>query len=77
MDKFLSSWFHLKKKFNISTTNKIHIILDHLEDYFCKTDMTLLKTSEEVEDSMHQAIYKRLMKGYNIKHITNPNRGKS
>ena len=76
LDKFSSSWFNLKKKFNISTTNKIHIILDHLEDYFCETNMTLLKTSEEVVESMHQAVYKRLMKGYNVKDITNPNHGK-
>ena len=76
INKFSSSWFKLKSKFNISTTNKIHIILDHLEDYFCETEMTLLKTTEEVVESMHQAVYKRLMKGYNVKDITNPNHGK-
>ena len=75
LDKFSSSWFQLKKKFNVSTSNKIQIILDHLEDYFCETDMTLLKTSEEVAESMHQAVYKHLMKGYNVKDISNSNHG--
>ena len=43
LDKFSSSWQSLKDKFGISTTPKLHIILDHLEDYFNETNRTFLK----------------------------------
>ena len=58
LDKFSSSWQSLKDKFGISTTPKIHIILDHLEDYFNETNRTLLKTSDEVVENMHQFVFK-------------------
>ena len=75
LDKFSSSWYQLQEKYKISTTPKIHIILDHLEDYFDETQITLLKTSDEIVESMHQVVYKRLMKGYNVKDISNPTHG--
>ena len=75
LDKFSSSWQCLKDKFGISTTPKLHIILDHLEDYFNETNMTLLRTSDEVVENMHQFVFKRLMKGYNVKDISNPSHG--
>ena len=76
LDKFSSSWSNLKNKFNVSTTPNIHIILDHLEDYFNETPLTLLKTSDEIVESMHQVVFKRLMKGYNVKDVKNPTHGK-
>ena len=75
IDKFSSSWFQLKQKFNISTTPKVHIILDHLEDYFIETDLILIKTTDEIIESIHQAVFKCLMKGYNVKDISDPNYG--
>ena len=75
IDKFSSSWFQLKQKFNISTTPKVHIILDHLEDYFIETDLILIKTTDEIVESIHQAVFKCLMKGYNVKDISDPNHG--
>ena len=75
MDKFSSSWQSLKDKFGISTTPKLHIILDHLEDYFNETNRTLLRTSDEVVENMHQFVFKRLMKGYNVKDISNLSHG--
>ena len=50
---------------------KIHIIIDHLKDYFNLTNLTLIKTTDEVVEVM----YKRLCKGYWVKDIANPNHG--
>ena len=47
IDNFAKRWFKLKSKFHISTTPKLHIILDHLEDYFDETELSLKKTSDE------------------------------
>ena len=63
----------LKKNINIFTINKNSYNWDHLENYFCEIDITLLNSSEEVVESMHQSRYKHLMKGLYVKHITNPN----
>ena len=75
IDKFSSSWSKLTSKFDISTTPKIHIILTHLEDYFDETELTLLKTTDELVESMHQHVFKRMMKGYNVKNILSPKHG--
>jgi hypothetical protein len=72
LDKFSSSWYKLQEKYKISTTPKIHIILHHLEDYFDETELTLLKTTDELVESMHQHVFKRMMKGYNVKDIASP-----
>jgi hypothetical protein len=72
LDQFSSSWFKLKEKCNISTTPKIHIILDHLEDYFDETQLSLLQTSDEIIKNMHHVVHKRLMRGYNVKYLSNP-----
>ena len=32
--EFISPWFNLKSKYVISTPPKIHILIDHLEDYY-------------------------------------------
>ena len=75
LDKFSSSWFILTNKFNISTTPKIHIILHHLEDYFDEAELTLKQCTDELVESMHQFVYKRMMKGYNMKNIDSPKHG--
>ena len=75
IDKFSSSWSKLTSNFKISTTPKIHIILTHLEDYFDETELTLLKTTDELVESMHQHVFKRMMKGYNVKNIFSPKHG--
>ena len=72
LDKFSSSWCNLRNKFNISTTPKIHIILHHLEDYFDGTELTLKKCTDELVESMHQFVFKRMMKGYHVKILTVP-----
>ena len=75
LDKFASAWYKLKEKFEITTTPKMHIILDHLEDYFNETDMTLLKTTDEIVEGFHQIVNKQIKKGYYVKDFTNPLHG--
>jgi hypothetical protein len=72
LDKFSSSWYKLQEKYKISTTPKIHIILHNLEDYFDETELTLLKITDELVESMHQYVFSCMMKGYNVKYITSP-----
>ena len=75
LDDFAKAWFRLQKRYNISTTPKVHIILDHLEDYFDMSELSLRKTTEEVVEQMHQYVHKRLSKGYWVKDVLNPNHG--
>ena len=75
IDEFTSAWFKLKKKYFISTPPKIHILIHHLEDYFDETQLSLLKTTDEVVESFHQVLFKRMLKGYSVKDIFNPNHG--
>ena len=76
MDEFRDSWYQLKSLTNISTTPKIHIILDHFEDYFDDVGMTLIKVTDEMIESCHQYLHKRLMRSYMLtKDVTNPSHG--
>ena len=76
IDNFRRAWFKLTDEFNVSTTPKIHILLDHLEDYFDLTDVTLIKTSDELCENMHQFLHKRLIRSYyTVKDLSNPSHG--
>ena len=75
IDEFTAAWNSLSLKYSISTTPKIHIIIDHLIDYFDSSEMTLRKTSDELIENMHQFMHKRLMKGYWVKDVENPSHG--
>ena len=65
----------MRYKYGISTKPKIHIILDHLEDYFNETEMSLLKTTGEIVEGFHQLVNKRLSKAYFVKDLSNPHNG--
>ena len=75
LDNFTESWNNLSEKYSISTSPKLHIINDHLIDYFDLTEMTLRKTSDELIENMHQFMHKRLSKGYWVKNTENPSHG--
>ena len=73
LDTFRHSWYKLKLTFQISTTPKMHIILDPLEDYFNDTGLTLIKVTDEMVESCHQYLHKRLLNSYNLtKDVNNP-----
>jgi hypothetical protein len=54
LDDFKSTRFQLKDNFTISTTPKIKIILDHIEDYLDDCEVTLVKTTDELCENIHQ-----------------------
>ena len=73
---FANSWYSLSDKFNLSTSPKCHIILDHLEEYFKETGLSLVKTSDQLIENMHQYFHKVLTRSnYLVKHPLNPRHG--
>ena len=74
IDEFRSAWYRLADEHAVRTTPTIHILLDHLEDYFDYTDATLIKTIDELCESIHQFLNKWLMRSfYHVKYISNSN----
>ena len=64
-------------EYDTYTTPKVHILLDHLEDCFDLSNVTLIKTTDELCENMHQFLNRRLMTSfYYVKNISNPNHGK-
>ena len=76
IDDFTLCWIKVAKKFNLSTTPKVHIIIDHLCDYFDETELPLIKTSDEIVENCHQQFNRRMQQGYKIKNLSNPAHGK-
>ena len=58
VNKFSNKWFMLADKFNLSTPPKLHIIIDHLDEYYCDTNLSLVKTSDQLIENMHQYVHK-------------------
>ena len=76
IDDFSRAWYKLRVNHDISTTPKIHIILDHLCDYFDDSEMTLKCITDELVENMHQHVEKIMMRsGYKVKDVSNPNHG--
>ena len=54
----------------ISEINSIHIINDHLEEYYDLTNESLVKTSDQTVESAHQWVDKVLRRTNNwVKHL--------
>ena len=67
---------HLKLKYGIHITNKIHIIMDHVEDYVLLTGKGLGKVSDQIVESCHSALNKRLVSsGYHRKNLETDEHG--
>ena len=64
IDEFTYSWIELSSKFSVPVTPKIHIICDHLADYFQITGQTLSNVTDELTEAMHHFCKKRPIKGY-------------
>ena len=77
INKFSNKWFILADKYKLPTTPKVHIILDHLKEYFDTTNLSLVKTSDQLIENMHQYVHKVMSRSnYYVKHVENPNHGK-
>ena len=76
INHFANKWFILSDKFQLSTSPKIHIIIDHLQEYFDATGLSLVKTSDQLIENMHQFVHKMMSRSnYYIKHVENPCHG--
>ena len=75
IDNFSRSWFNLSVKFNLSTTPKVHILTEHLCDYFDDSSLTLIKVTDEIVESSHQLFNKTISKGYKIKSLSSTTHG--
>ena len=76
INQLKSAYNVLVVKFGVTINNKMHIIFDHLEDYFDHTKLSLVKTADELIENMHQFVHKRLLRsGYKVKDLLNPNHG--
>ena len=58
LSKFRMNFYYIQEKFDLSESLKIHIINDHLEDYFELTGETLLTASDEITEATHSKLRK-------------------
>ena len=74
---FKESYNVLVDNFGITTPNKVHLIMDHLEDYYNHTKKSLRDCCDELVEAMHQFVKKRMQNSnYVVCDIQNPNHGK-
>ena len=74
---FKNSYNVLVDSFGITTPNKVHLIMDHLEDYYDYTKKSLRDCCDELIEAMHQFLKKRMENSnYIVCDIQNPNHGK-
>ena len=64
IDEFTYSWIELSSKFSVPISPKIHIIYDHMADFFLISRQTLRNVTDELTEVMHHFCNKRLMKGH-------------
>ena len=77
INRFSNKWLILADKFNLSTPPKLHIIIDHLDEYYSDTNLSLVKTSDQLIENMHQYVHKVMSRSmYIVKHPLNPQHGK-
>ena len=58
--QFSDSYNVLVDRFGITTPNKVHLIMDHLEDYYDFTKKSLRDCCDELVEAMHQFLKKRM-----------------
>ena len=74
--EFEVNMFILHEVFNVSYTNKCHIIIDHVPDYIRENKLSLGQTSDQVIESSHQYVNRRFNNSnYKVNNVENPNHG--
>ena len=76
INNFNESCVKLASKFKLSTTSKLHIIIENLCNYFDETNLTLVKASDEIVKNCHQLFNKRWIKGFAVD-LSNPAHGEN
>ena len=56
IESFKDSYKILELEFNVSVTNKVHIITDHLAEYMERNEATLLKTTDQTVECTHSKL---------------------
>ena len=72
IENFRRDFLTLHQKFGISITNKIHIIIDHVEDYISKSGKGLGNITDQTVEALHSALNKL---NYWIKDISSEKHG--
>ena len=76
IENFRNDILTLHKNFGITLTNKIHIIIDHVEDYISETGRGLGHVTDQPVEALHSALSKRLAtSNYWIKHLESEKHG--
>ena len=76
IDVLSEAWSDLHAKHTISITNKIHIIQSHVKDYISLTGKGLGKVCDQIVESCHSALNKRLVaSGYHRKNLEGDSQG--
>jgi hypothetical protein len=60
IENFSQAWLKLNVEHGVSVPNKVHIIIDHVFDYISKTGKWLGRVTDQVVESCHNALNKRL-----------------
>ena len=77
INSFKESYNVLVDNFGITTPNKVHLIQDHLEDYYDYTKKSLRDCCDELIEAMHQFLKKRMENSnYIVCDIQNPSHGR-
>ena len=73
ISEFTITWAECSEKFGLSKTLKVHIISDHLSDYFHKEGKTLLKRNDENVEAVHSK-YRQFLErhSYNVVDVLSP-----
>ena len=56
LTNFDVNWTKLRNRFDLNESLQIHLIKDHMYDYFELTGQTLLRVSDEVTEAAHSAL---------------------
>ena len=64
---FRDSYGDLKETFNISESNKIHVIVAHLSDFMKRNNTSLKKYTDQVIESTHSKLDKFFRKSYYVR----------
>ena len=66
----------LKDNFQVSITNKMHILVTHVPEYIQETRLSLGQTSDQLIEASHQYVNKRFQgSNYYVKNVENPLHG--
>ena len=61
IEELRKKWLNLYKKYGISITNKVHRLIDHVEDFISVTGNSLGRCNDQLIEAVHSYMNKRLV----------------